>query len=60
MKNDVTISLERYSELIQEEQKAKQYRNYLLENTQNNQLNKALCTIECKNLFQIIKEEQEK
>lgn len=55
---NITISLERYNELIQAEQKAKQYKNYFLENTQNNQFNKTLCAIECKTLYQLIKESQ--
>ena len=57
---NITISLNRYDELIQEEQKSKQYKAYCLENTHNNQLMKALVTIESKNLYQLIKENQDK
>lgn len=57
---NITIPINRYNELIQEEQKSKQYKAYCLENTQNNQLIKALVTIESKNLYQLIKENQEK
>ena len=55
---NITIPLIRYNELIKEEQKSKQYKAYCLENTQNNQLMKALVTIESKNLYQLIKESQ--
>lgn len=60
MQENITINLKRYEELICAEQKAEQYKNYLLENTQNNQLTRALTTIECKNLYQLIKENQNK
>ena len=55
-----TIPLNRYNELIKEEQKAKQYKAYCLENTHNNQLMKALTTIGSKNLYQLIIENQNK
>lgn len=60
MEKYITISLEEYRELIYYKQKSEQYKNYLLENTQNNQLTKALCVIECKNLYQLVTEKQEK
>ena len=60
MPENITISLEEYKDLIRSKQKAEQYKKYFLENTQNNLLNKIMCTIECKNLFELIKEEQNK
>lgn len=57
---NITISLEQYEKLIYAKQKAEQYKNFFLKNTQNNQLNKAACTIEGKDLYQLIKESQKK
>ena len=60
MEEKITISLEEYKDLIRAKQKSEQYKNYFLENTQNNQMNKTLCAIECKNLFELIEESQKK
>ena len=58
MDTEITISIENYNKLIQESQKAKQYKNYFLDNTHNNQLNKVVCTIEGKSLYQLIEEKE--
>ena len=50
MEQEITITLEQYEELVKAKLKAEQYKNYFLENTQNNQITKAVTTIECKNL----------
>ena len=58
MQENITISLEEYRDLIRAKHKAEQYKKYFLSNTQNNMLNKIMCTIECKDLFELVKEEQ--
>ncbi|MCI9015769.1 MAG: hypothetical protein HFJ53_01165 [Clostridia bacterium] len=60
MEQEITITLEQYEELVKAKLKAEQYKNYFLENTQNNQITKAVTTIECKNLYELITEAQNK
>lgn len=60
MEKEITITLEQYEELVKAKLKAEQYKNYFLENTQNNQMTKAVTTIECKNLYQLIVQSQKK
>ncbi len=60
MEQEITITLEQYEELVKAKLKAEQYKNYFLENTQNNQMTKAVTTIECKNLYQLIVQSQKK
>ncbi len=59
MGNEVKITVERYTDLIQKEQKYYQYRKALIENTTNNQITKILTTIESKNLFELYDEMKE-
>lgn len=52
----IKISLERYTELIQAEQKAKQYKKYLLSYSYKKPYMDILLTIEQKDLSQLNKE----
>lgn len=54
----ILIKPEKYEELIKAKTKAEQYRNFLIDNSNNNQMTKALVTIEGKNLYQLIKEKE--
>lgn len=56
----VTIPLEEYKELIETKTKAEQYRNFLIDNANNNVMTKGLTVIEGKNLYKLIKEREEK
>lgn len=58
--NEITIPLEEYNKLIESRTKAEQYKNFLMENSNNNQITKGLVIIEGKNLYQLIKEKQNK
>lgn len=58
--NEITIPLEEYNKLIESRTKAEQYKNFLIENSNNNQITKGLVIIEGKNLYQLIKEKQNK
>lgn len=58
MEEKITISLERYNELIRAEQRAEQYKIHYFENSQINKLNQFLCAIEQKNLGKIMEEYQ--
>ena len=61
MDKEVSISIDRYTELIQKEQKYHQYKNSLIENTTNNQVVKILTTVESTSLFELYKQlEKEK
>lgn len=56
----ITITVKEYEELIREKTKSEQYRNFLIDNSNNNQTTKALVIIEGKNLYQLIKEKENK
>ncbi len=61
MEEKISISVDRYTELIQKEQKYHQYKNSLIENTTNNQITKILTTVEGTNLYELYKQlEKEK
>lgn len=52
----VTITLERYTELIKSEQRANQYKKFLLSNAHNNRNADILTSIEEKDIFTIMNE----
>lgn len=60
LKNYVLLNKKEYERLIKYKTKAEQYRNYILENTNNNNLVKAMVTIEGKNLYNLIEESKNK
>lgn len=55
----VTISLEEYKELVEAKTKSEQYKNFLIDNANNNAMTKGLTVIEGKNLYKLIKEREE-
>lgn len=55
----IKIALSRYEELLLTEQKYKQYKKFLLDNTNNNSITKIMTTIENKSLIELLKEEQQ-
>lgn len=59
LKNYILLNKNDYETLIKAKTKAEQYRKYILENTNNNNLVRAMVTIEGKNLFQLVKENEE-
>lgn len=63
MKDDskkyVVLDKEEYGQLLQIRTKYNQYKKYILNNTQNNNLVKAITTIEGKNLYELIQENKE-
>lgn len=54
----ITLTLKEYEELIKFKTKANQYKKFLIDNSNNNQMTKALVIIEGKNLYQLIKENE--
>lgn len=54
----ISLSLKEYEELIEFKTKANQYKKFLIDNSNNNQMTKALIIIEGKNLYQLIKENE--
>lgn len=58
--NCIVITKEEYKELLECKVKAKQYKSYILDNTNNNNLVKAMITIEGKNLYELIDENKRK
>lgn len=54
----ITLTLKEYEELIAFKTKANQYKKFLIDNSNNNQMTKALVIIEGKNLYQLIKENE--
>lgn len=59
LKDYILIHKQEYEKLIETRTKYNQYKNYVLENTQNNNLVKAMVAIEGKNLYKLIKEKNE-
>lgn len=59
LKNYVVLDKEEYNRLLQTKTKYNQYKKYILNNTQNNHLVKAMTTIEGKNLYDLIQENME-
>ena len=55
----ISLTLKEYEELIEFKTKANQYKKFLIDNSNNNQMTKALIIIEGKNLYQLIKENKE-
>ena len=55
-KNYILISKNEFEKLIEIRTKYNQYKNYVLSNTQNNNLVKTMVAIEGKNLYQLIDE----
>lgn len=58
-KNYVVLDKEEYNQLLQTKTKYNQYKKYILNNTQNNHLVKAMTTIEGRNLYDLIQENME-
>ncbi len=58
LKEYILMHKNEYEELIKMKTKANQYKQYILDNTNNNQLVKAMVTIEGKSLYQLIKESE--
>lgn len=56
LKNYILISKNEFEKLIEIRTKYNQYKNYVLSNTQNNNLVKTMVAIEGKNLYQLIDE----
>lgn len=56
LKNYILISKNESEKLIEIRTKYNQYKNYVLSNTQNNNLVKTMVAIEGKNLYQLIDE----
>ena len=54
LKDYILLHKKEYEELIELKTKANQYKKYILENTNNNQLVKAMVTIEGKNIYMLI------
>lgn len=54
----ISLTLKEYEELIEFKTKASQYKKFLIDNSNNNQMTKALIIIEGKNLHQLIKENE--
>lgn len=54
----ISLTLKEYEELIEFKTKANQYKKFLIDNSNNNQMTKALIIIEGKNLHQLIKENE--
>jgi hypothetical protein len=54
----ISLTLKEYEELIEFKTKANQYKKFLIDNSNNNQMTKALIIIEGKNLYQLIKENE--
>lgn len=50
----ITISLEEYNKLIESRLKAEQYKNFLIDNSTNNKISKALEMIECTPYFKLV------
>lgn len=59
LKDYILVHKNEYEKLIKFKTKAIQYKKYILENTNNNQLVKAMVTIESKNLYKLIQENNE-
>lgn len=60
LKNYILLNKKEYEILIKCKTKAEQYKNYILDNTNNNGLVKAMVTIEGKNLYRLIEEKNNK
>ncbi len=58
LKDYILLNRKEYERLIKYEMKAEQYKNYILDNSNNNNLVKAMVTIEGKNLYQLIDEKK--
>ncbi len=56
LKDYILISKNEFEKLIEIRTKYNQYKNYVLSNTQNNNLVKTMVAIEGKNLYQLIDE----
>lgn len=56
---NITITVEEYKKLITENSKYKQIKKFIINSMTNNKIIQALCTIEGKNLFDLIEEEKE-
>lgn len=56
LKDYILISKNEFEKLIEIRTKYNQYKNYVLSNTQNNNLIKTMVAIEGKNLYQLIDE----
>ena len=54
----ISLTLKEYEEIIEFKTKANQYKKFLIDNSNNNQMTKALIIIEGKNLYQLIKENE--
>lgn len=59
LKNYILLHKQEYELLVKAKTKAEQYRNLLIDSN-NNQMTRALTTIEGKNLYQLIKEREDK
>lgn len=58
LKDYTLIMNSKYEQLIEMKTKYEQYKNYILNNTQNNNLVKAMVAIEGKNLFELLDEKR--
>lgn len=56
LKDYILVNIKDYEKLIEIRSKYNQYKNYILNNTQNNNLVKTMVAIEGKNLYQLIDE----
>lgn len=56
LKDYILVKIKDYEKLIEIRSKYNQYKNYILNNTQNNNLVKTMVAIEGKNLYQLIDE----
>lgn len=59
LKDYILLHKSEYDKLLEMKTKYNQYKRYILENTQNNNLVKAMVAIEGKNLYKLIKEKNE-
>lgn len=60
LKNYILLNKKEYEMLIKYKTKSEQYKNYILDNTNNNNLVKAMVIIEGKSLFKLIEEKNNK
>lgn len=60
LKNYILLNKKEYKMLIKYKTKSEQYKNYILDNTNNNNLVKAMVIIEGKSLFKLIEEKNNK
>lgn len=60
LKNYILLNKKEYEVLIKCKQKSEQYRNYILDNSNNNNLVKAMVTIEGKSFYKLIEESKER